>query len=160
MTVTRIKKANTLGCHPRRALTSESAPAMAGHLYAFGSTAEMRRVEVRGCRGRGTKDDPPVDHYHYTGHRSGVRGGSWVAVHRGAYFDAIYNQGPGKENTPGVFSVYFVSHVFVLCFVLYLCFWHRPPETVATAASAMAPRVLAVHLALAYAQCLTLSSIM
>jgi hypothetical protein len=56
--------------------------------------------------------------------------------------------------------VYFVLYVFVLYFVLYLYFWRRPPVTVAAAASAMAPRVLAVLLALGYAQCLTLSSIM
>jgi hypothetical protein len=56
---------------------------MAGHLYAFGSTAEMRRVEVRGCRGRGKRDDPPFDHY---------TGRGRVAVHRGAYFDAFYNK--------------------------------------------------------------------
>jgi hypothetical protein len=63
----------------------------------------------------------------------------------------------GKENTPEG-GVYFVLYVFVLYFVLYLYFWRRPPVTVA--AAAMAPRVLAVHLALGYAQCLTLSSIM
>jgi hypothetical protein len=56
---------------------------MAGHLYAFGSTAEMRRVEVCGCRGRGKKDDPPFDH---------KTGRGWVAKHRGDYFDAIYNK--------------------------------------------------------------------
>jgi hypothetical protein len=44
--------------------------------------------------------------------------------------------------------VYFVLYVFVLYFILYLYFWRRPPVTVAAAASAMAPRVLAVHLAL------------
>jgi hypothetical protein len=65
----------------------------------------------------------------------------------------------GKENTPEE-GVYFVLCVFVLYFVLYLYFWRQPPVTVAAAASAMAPRVLAVHLALGYAQCLTLSSIM
>jgi hypothetical protein len=52
--------------------------------------------------------------------------------------------------------VYFVLYVFVLYFVLYLYLWRRPPVTVAAAASAMAPRVLA----LGYTQCLTLSSIM
>jgi hypothetical protein len=58
-------------------------------------------------------------------------------------------------------GVYLVLYVFLLYFVLYLYFWRRPPVTVAAAASAMmAPRVLAVHLALGYAQCLTLSSIM
>jgi hypothetical protein len=58
--------------------------------------------------------------------------------------------------------VYFVLYVFVLYFVLYLYFWRWPPVTVTVAAAecAMAPRVLAVHLALGYAQCLTLSSIM
>jgi hypothetical protein len=68
-------------------------------------------------------------------------------------------QEPGKENTPEG-GVYFVLYVFVLNFVLYLYFLRRPPVTVAAAASAMAPRVLAAHLALGYAQCLTLSSIM
>jgi hypothetical protein len=50
---------------------------------------------------------------------------------------------------------------YLYCILYCICmFWRRPPETVAAAASAMAPRVLAVHLALGYAQCLTLSSIM
>jgi hypothetical protein len=43
--------------------------------------------------------------------------------------------------------MYFVLYVSVLYFVLYLYFGRRPPVTVAAAASAMAPRVLAVHLA-------------
>jgi hypothetical protein len=50
---------------------------------------------------------------------------------------------------------------YLYCILYCICFsWRRPPVTVAAAASAMAPRVLAVHLALGYAQCLTLSSIM
>jgi hypothetical protein len=62
-------------------------------------------------------------------------------------------------------GVYFVLYVFVLYFVLYfnsLAPATRPPVIVAAAASAMAPRVWAGQLALAlgYAQCLTLSSIM
>jgi hypothetical protein len=83
-----------------------------------------------------------------------------IIVCRAVLYAELYYGCPGKENTPEG-GVYFVLHVFVLYFVLYLYFWRRPPVTVAAAASAMmAPRVLAVHLALGYAQCLTLSSIM
>jgi hypothetical protein len=52
-------------------------------------------------------------------------------------------------------------YTYLYCILYCICsFGRRPLVTVAAAASAMAPRVLAVHLALGYAQCLTLSSIM
>jgi hypothetical protein len=52
-------------------------------------------------------------------------------------------------------------YTYLYCILYCICiFGRRPPVTVAAAASAMPPRVLAVHLALGYAPCLTLSSIM
>lgn len=54
-----------------------------GHLSAFGSTAEMRRLEVRGYRGWSKTCDPSF------GHKTGP---GRVAEHRGDYFDAINNQ--------------------------------------------------------------------
>jgi hypothetical protein len=59
--------------------------------------------------------------------------------------------------------VYIVLYVFVLYFVLSLCL--LAPATRDRCGGrkrdgAMAPRVLAIHLALGYAQCLTLSSVM
>jgi hypothetical protein len=56
--------------------------------------------------------------------------------------------------------VYFVLYVFVLYFVLYLYFLAPATRDRCGGRKRMAPRVSAVHLALGYAQCLTLSSIM
>jgi hypothetical protein len=72
---------------------------------------------------------------------------------------------PGKVNTPEG-GVYFVLYVFVLYFVLYLYFWAPAPRDHCGgrerdgASCLEIETVLAVHLALGYAQCLTLSSIM
>jgi hypothetical protein len=45
--------------------------------------------------------------------------------------------------------ILYYTHLY--CILYCFCiFWRRPPVTVAAAASAMAPRVLAVHLALGY----------